>query len=220
MLVRPVEAGHGTSVWRLPLVDEEKHGVTRAKATIVTVMGILALAASACGGADPEQPDPETTTPSPAAPESPPPGEQECFSGTFRVESIESTTTIETPIGEVAARGEAGSMTLTIDEGGSWTLADDGSQPVTFDLAGVPVEATIEGSATGTYTEAGEDEYQFATTETTGGGWIDSPVGSHEFSLEEVGSVLVPDGVTTVTCEGDEAVLTSETVVMVLAQQG
>lgn len=194
-----------------------EHTVTRARVTVLTLVGMLVLAASACNGSDPEASGPEGT-PAPTPPASPPPGEQECFAGTFQVESIESTSSLDTPIGPITARSEAGSMTVEIGTDGTWQLADDGSQPVTFDVAGAQVEATVEGSATGTYTEQGET-YLFATDSTTGGGEIDSPLGSHEFSMEEAGSVLLPDGETTVDCAGEQATLTSETVVLTLARQ-
>jgi hypothetical protein len=132
-----------------------------------------------------------------------------CPVGTWQLSGIEPAGGIGVGAGELSFSG-GGSMMLELAGDGTWTVNDDGSNPVdaTLDAGGAEASgtATIEGSAEGTYAGQG-DSYFFQDDRSNGTVELNAPGYSETLSMEDVLVAIVPTGQATVTCQGNTLVI-------------
>lgn len=129
-------------------------------------------------------------------------GPASCPVGTWKLADLRSTTSLN---GVEAQFSGSGSMMLTMSADNTWTLTDDGSQPLSAQLAssGVSVAGTltVDGSAEGNYMRAGE-QFGFQVERTEGTAELKSDVLNQTFDMDQVTGALVPTGRAEVTCSG------------------
>lgn len=145
-----------------------------------------------------------------------------CPVGRFQVVKI---TPGEAAGGDVDVRLSGGtSMTIELTVDGTWTLTDDGDNPLEARVSApgagsVSGTATVRGSLRGTYARAGST-YGFRQEGGDGTVALSSPAGRDSRDIETVGPALVPGGTATITCSGTKATIKSDSVTMTLKRTG
>jgi hypothetical protein len=151
---------------------------------------------------------PESTTPAAEDGTGGPPADDgatgDCPVGTWQLSAIEPADGIDTGAGELTFTG-GGSMILELAGDGTWTVTDDGANPVDVSLdtggAVVPGTATIVGEAEGRYAGQG-DSYLFEDDSSSGTVELSAAGYTETLSMEDVLVAIVPTGQATVTCQG------------------
>jgi hypothetical protein len=178
---------------------------------------VLAGAAAVTAGCDVGVRETDEETPPPATPGTATPGAEDgtgdtpagdypgpCPVGTWQLSGIEPADGVDTGVGELSFSG-GGSMVLQLADDGTWTVDDDGSDPLdaSVDTGGSVVSgtATIEGSAEGRYAGQG-DSYLFEDDGSRGTVELSAAGYSETLGMEDVLVAIVPTGQAAVTCEG------------------
>lgn len=143
-----------------------------------------------------------------------------CPVGDWRLTGLSSNVDLAS---QPLAISGGGSMTITLREDGTFSLADDGSRPmeVRAEAGGRLATGTItvNGSIEGTYLSAGSD-YVFDEDDSQGSATLESTAGNETFDMQEVAGALSPSGRGTVTCSGPALTISTDTVEMTWAYTG
>ena len=180
-----------------------------------TVVVALSLALTGCSAGDdpapgdtpaPSAPAPASAEPSsssgPTAEAGPDGAAVDCLDGAYRVRKFRAIGADETP-----ATGTGGDLTMTFDEG-SFAMASDGKDPAAITIGGENGELVLDGKLTGTYAPADSDRVTFTLGKGSGTAKLRDPQGDERtIAVQQVAEVLAPEGVATVSCEGDELTL-------------
>jgi hypothetical protein len=174
----------------------------------VAVTLLLALAGcssspSASDTPSPTQPTAVATTsdPNPTSPASAPP-DANCLDGR-RYELIRFVG--------VGARGtygtgEGGDVTITFDNG-SYLMRGEGKDPIKLTLAGQTADLLVDGTISGDHRVAG-NKATFTVGESTGSATLSTGSSKESVTIEQVGSVLAPDGEAGLACADDALIVT------------
>jgi hypothetical protein len=140
-----------------------------------------------------------------------------CPIGDYEVSSI---TGKGTQVGGIPITvSSVGALKLRITDAGTWQLSGDGAD-LTLQASGISVEATLDGSAEGTYVKVGED-YAFRQEKATGKVTLKQPVaGTSSIPMSDVGPALAPSGTAKLTCGAGTLTIASESVTLELKQVG
>jgi DUF3060 family protein len=183
------------------------------KLGLVMVLAGVGLLAAGCDvgvretdedGSPPATPDGSTPGASAGSPGGDYPGP--CPVGTWQLSRIEPLDSIGIGAGELSFVG-GGSMVLGMAGDGTWTVADDGSDPLDATLVAGGAQAsgtaTIEGSAEGRYASQGGDDYLFEDDRSDGTVELTAPGYSETLGMDDVLAAIVPTGQAEVTCSGN-----------------
>ena len=187
---------------------------------IASAAGLLAVL-SACSsdptGAPASTPAaPPTTSTSAASPTGPSAGS--CPVGQYEIATISGKAGASVNGVPVVATS-AGGLKLALTQDGKWTLSGEGAT-VTLEASGVSVDATVNGTAEGSYAKQGSD-YLFRQEKATGKVTLKKPIaGVSSFAMDDVGPALAPTGKATLTCGTDSLKITSESVTLDLRSTG
>lgn len=167
--------------------------------TAAAALGCLLLAGCQTGG----QPSGSQTTSPPTSTTSDQSGGRgPCPVGTWKLANLQTSTPVQG--GDLKFSG-GGSLTLTMNDDGTWKLSDDGSRPLSAQVSssGVAVAGTvtIRGSANGKYAKVG-DQYAFQLEGSEGTAELKSDVVNQTFDMDEMTNALVPSGQAAVSCPG------------------
>jgi hypothetical protein len=161
-------------------------------------------------------PDQTTTSEAPAAGGSS--GGGTCPVGDYQVETIAGKTGADVSGVPVTATS-GGGFSLSLTGQGTWKL-DGANATVTLSAAGLSVDATVNGTAEGTYAKTGAN-YTFHQERATGKVTLKQKVGgTNSWSMDQVGPALAPGGQATLTCGDGTLELSSESVLMSLKSTG
>jgi hypothetical protein len=129
-----------------------------------------------------------------------------CPVGRWQLSGIEPSEGVGVSGGELSFSG-GGSMVLELADDGTWTVNDDGSDPVDATLAVAGAEASgtarIEGSAEGRYAGGEGGVYAFEDDRSDGTVELNAPGFSDTLGMDDVLAAIVPTGQATVTCDGN-----------------
>jgi hypothetical protein len=196
------------------------------KVATVSAVGLLALLSACSEGNNSAAPTTTATSTPPGTtgsssgfePPSSGPTAGTCPVGEYEVTTITGkggANVNGVPI--VAKSGGGFKLALTGDS--KWTLTGD-KATVTLSASNVSVQATVDGTAGGTYAKAGT-EYVFRQEKATGKVTLKTPIaGVSSFDMDQVGPALSPDGKATLTCGADSLKISSESVELDLKSTG
>ena len=129
-----------------------------------------------------------------------------CLVGTYDVVSVEAPDLLGLGI---AATATGGSMRISFDRAGSWTLVDDGSRASRVEAGPLDAQFTANGRVTGRLTRLG-DRWELRHRTATGVATLTLPVaGPTTFEFDDVAPTIMPDGVVDIECERSSVTLTS-----------
>jgi DUF3060 family protein len=179
---------------------------------VMVLVGVGVLAA----GCDIGVRETDEDGPPPATPGGPAPGASAeapaggypgpCPVGTWQLSGIEPQQGVGIGAGELSFAG-GGSMLLGLADDGTWTVTDDGSDPLDAILVAGGAQAsgtaTIEGSAEGRYASQGGDDYLFEDDRSEGTVELNAPGYSETLGMDDVLAAIVPTGQAEVLCGGD-----------------
>jgi hypothetical protein len=191
------------------------------RATILVPATVSLLAAlGACTGdggtAGPPATSTTSTTSTMSVTLSPSPGGGQCPVGEYAITTISGKAGTDVNGVPITATS-GGGLTLALTDGGTWTLTGNGAA-VTLEASGVSVNATVDGTAEGSYAKTG-DTYAFRQERASGTVTLGTPVaGISSIPMDEVGPALAPRGTATVTCAGDRLTIASESVELTLSR--
>lgn len=132
----------------------------------------------------------------------------ECPAGSYEVGSITAKDSVDVG-GQQVQVAEVTGLTLEFTEDGGWTLAGDGAT-VSISAGGLSASATMDGTASGTYTKSG-DQYAFTQDAAQGRITLASPVaGVDSIPMSDFGPAIAPNGTATITCTDTGLTLTAE----------
>jgi len=138
----------------------------------------------------------------------------DCPVGSYTVAEIVAKDVASTALGRLHITGGA-SIRVAFAADGTWTLSDDGSQPVTVSADGHRADGRLSGSLRGTYAAKGTEngtEYEFAQTGADGEIRVTSSLGDATLPLAAVGPALAPTGSVTLTCSDTGLTVDSDNV--------
>jgi hypothetical protein len=185
------------------------------KRLFVAVLPAVMLALVGCSGntatsgpestptSDPPAAAPTASNPG-ASPSSAVPATQ-CLSGRFhlvRFVGVGDKGTFGT--------GEGGDVTITFNKG-SYLLRGAGKEPIKLTLAGQTADLLVDGTIKGDHRVNG-DRASFAVGESTGSASIRMGSSKESMTMEQVGSVLAPDGEAGIACANDALIVTLQEV--------
>lgn len=184
---------------------------------IAVAAAALSMALVAC--ADNGQGTSVTTATTPATTTGQAGSSQECSTGTYDVETVNGTQTLDLDGQQLTFSGAVTGLELKLEES-TWELTGDDAK-ATVRVAGVAeVDATINGEASGSVNSSG-DKYDFALERSSGSATVTlEGVGSKELQMDEVSTVLAPVGEATLNCTSDGATLETEAVTLELRRSG
>ncbi len=143
--------------------------------------------------------DPTSAAPSPATPDA------NCLNGRYaliRFVGVGARGTYGT--------GEGGDVTITFDDG-SYLLRGAGKAPIKLTLAGQTANLLVDGTISGDHRVAG-NKATFTVGESTGSATLSTGSSKESVTIEQVGSVLAPNGEAGLACADDALILTLQDV--------
>jgi hypothetical protein len=136
-------------------------------------------------------------------------GAQPCASGTLAVEQIRTASFPGLDLTSTTIRATGGNLELELRRDGTWRLSDDGSRSMRIEAGPFTARFTADGSIEGRYRRDG-DVWELTHSSASGDARLTRPfVGATKIPLAGMQSSLVPDGRTTITCEGDRVTIES-----------
>ena len=180
---------------------------------LLVVAAALMLAVAGCSSSpsasdtpSPAQPSAVATTsdPTPAAPSSATP-DANCLNGRYaliRFVGVGARGTYGT--------GEGGDVTITFDDG-SYQLRGAGKDPINLTLAGQTANLLVDGTISGDHQVAG-NKATFTMGESAGSATLSTGSSKESVTIEEVGSVLAPNGEAGLACGDDALIVTLQDV--------
>jgi hypothetical protein len=106
--------------------------------------------------------------------------------------------------------GEGGDVTITFDNG-SYLLRGEGKDPIKLTLAGQSADLLVDGTISGDQRVAG-NKATFTVGESTGSATLSSGSSKESVTIEQVGSVLAPNGEAGLACADDALIVTLQDV--------
>jgi hypothetical protein len=179
----------------------------------------LMLAVAGCSSSQsagdtpsPTQPTAATTTsnPTPAAPSSATP-DANCLDGRYeliRFVGVGARGTYGT--------GEGGDVTITFDNG-SYLMRGAGKDPIKLTLAGQTADLLVDGTISGDHHVTG-NKATFTVGESTGSATLSTGSSKESVPIDQVGSVLAPNGEAGLACANDALIVTLQDVRLEFAQ--
>lgn len=190
------------------------------RAKLLTVAAATLLAGlTGCSGDDTATPPPTDTTTSTSTSTSASTGaDGQCPVGRYEVTTISGKAGADVNGVPITATSGGGlTLALTAD---TWTLSGEGAE-VTLQSGGVSVDATIDGTAEGGYATSGADTYLFRQERASGRVTLSKPIaGVSSIPMADVGPAFTPTGSATLTCDGDNLTISSESVELELERTG
>ena len=177
---------------------------------VVTTALMLAVAgcwSSPSASDRPSQPTAATTTSDPtvaAAPASAAP-DANCLNGRYELNRFVGVGTRET-----YGTGEGGDVTITFDNG-SYLLRGAGKDPIKLTLAGQIADLLVDGTISGDHRVAG-NKATFTVGESTGSATLIMGSSKESVTMEQVGSVLAPNGEAGLECADHALIVTLQDV--------
>ncbi len=179
---------------------------------LLFVVAALMLAVAGCSSSSsagdtpsPTQPTGVTTSdPAPAAPPSATP-DVNCLDGRYeliRFVGVGGRGTYGT--------GEGGDVTITFDNG-SYLMRGAGKDPIKLTLAGETADLLVAGTISGDHHVAG-NKATFTVGESTGSATLSTGSSKQSVPIDQVGSVLAPNGEAGLACANDALIVTLEDV--------
>jgi hypothetical protein len=179
---------------------------------LLFVVAALMLAVAGCSSSpsasdtpSPTQPTGATTSdPAPAAPSSATP-DVNCLDGRYeliRFVGVGARGTYGT--------GEGGDVTITFDNG-SYLMRGAGKDPIKLTLAGETADLLVAGTISGDHHVAG-NKATFTVGESTGSATLSTGSSKQSVRIDQVGSVLAPNGEAGLACANDALIVTLEDV--------
>ncbi len=194
------------------------------KVLSASAVGLLALLSACSESNNGAASSTTTTTPTTAGstsgsePTLPGPAAGTCPVGEYEVTTITGKGGANVNGVPIVAKS-GGGFTLALTADNKWTLTGD-KAAVTLEASNVSVQATVDGTAAGTYAKTGA-EYTFRQEKATGKVTLKTPVaGVSSFSMDEVGPALAPDGKATLTCGANTLKISSDSVELDLKSTG
>lgn len=177
-----------------------------AAALMVAVAG-CSSSPSASDTPSPTQPTAAATTsdPTPAAAPSSATPDAKCLNGRYaliRFVGVGAKGTYGT--------GEGGDVTITFDNG-SYLLRGEGKDPIKLTLAGQTAGLLVDGTISGDHRVAG-NKATFTVGESTGSATLSTGSSKESVTIEQVGSVLAPNGEAGLACADDALIVTLQDV--------
>jgi len=132
-----------------------------------------------------------------------------CASGRFLVEQIRTTSFPGLDLTSSTIRATGGSLELELRRNGTWRLYDDGSDAMRIQAGPITARFTADGSIEGRYRPDG-NAWEMSHTRANGDARLTLPIiGATEMPLAGMKPSLVPDGRTSITCDGDRVTIES-----------
>jgi hypothetical protein len=181
---------------------------------LLFVAATLLLAVTSCSSSPssgdtskPTQPTAAATTsdPSPTSPASAPP-DANCLDGRryklIRFVGVGARGTYGT--------GEGGDVTITFDNG-SYLMRGAGKDPIKLTLAGQTADLLVDGTISGDQHVAG-NKATYTVDESTGSAMLTTGSSKESVPMDQVGSVLAPNGEAGLACADDALIVTLQDV--------
>ena len=184
-----------------------------------TMLALSAIALLALAGCDGSGSGTSTTTSATQTTSAQAGGGSDDCTGTFDVEKITGTQTVDLDNQQFVLEGEVDGLELTLEED-AWELAGDNAKAM-IKLAGVAqADATINGTASGEIVKEG-DTYQFALERSEGSATIRlGDIGEQELEMGELAPALAPVGQATVDCTDDGVTIESNNMTLEATRTG
>jgi hypothetical protein len=183
----------------------------RMRRLLFVVTTALMLAVAGCSSSPsasdrPSQPTAAATTSDPtvAAPASATP-DANCLNGRYELNRFVGVGTRGT-----YGTGEGGDVTITFDNG-SYRLRGAGKDPIKLTLAGQTADLLVDGTISGDHRMAG-NKATFTVGESTGSATLIRGSSKESVTMEQVGSVLAPNGEAGLECADHALIVTLQDV--------
>jgi hypothetical protein len=179
---------------------------------LLLVAAALMLAMAGCSSSPPasdrpSQPTAAATTSDPtlpAAPSSATP-DANCLNGRYELNRFVGVGTRGT-----YGTGEGGDVTITFDNG-SYLLRGAGKDPIKLALAGQTADLVVDGTISGDHRVAG-NKATFTVGDSTGSATLIMGSSKESVTMEQVGTVLAPNGEAGLECGDDALIVTLQDV--------
>jgi hypothetical protein len=193
-----------------------------AKVTLIA-LAVTSASLTGCTVGAPDSPSTTTAAPATSTPSSTTtPGgtaADECPAGSYKVSTLTGKQSVDIQGQQVTFGGTASGLTLGLDDT-TWKLSGHDAK-VKINVTGVTeLDATINGSAYGTYTKSGS-QYQFVLEDSSGTATVAlAGVGSQQLDMNVVADAIAPRGRATINCTANGATIESDSVTLELERFG
>jgi hypothetical protein len=179
---------------------------------LFVVVAALMLAVAGCSGSPSAGSTPSqstssapTTTPTPAATPSTAAPNAKCLNGRYQLVRFVGVGAKGT-----YGTGQGGDVTITFDDG-SYLLRGAGKDPIKLTLAGQTADLLVNGTISGNYRVVG-NQATFTVDESTGSATLSMGSSKESVTMEQVGSVLAPNGEAGLACANDALIVSLQDV--------
>jgi hypothetical protein len=145
------------------------------------------------------------TTPTPAATPATAAPDAKCLNGRYQLVRFVGVGAKGT-----YGTGQGGDVTITFDDG-SYLLRGAGKDPIKLTLAGQTADLLVNGTISGDHRVAG-NQATFTVGESTGSATLSMGSSKESVTMEEVGSVLAPNGEAGLACANDALIVSLQDV--------